>query len=429
MALQAAHSNHLQDAQGELLVSSKAQFQHVQCAKTIRGRVVAAALSVLVLACTLLGSSRAWAEVPLSSILENRFGRYLLLKTAEGERLLGRVMGERIAAGGVLSRKELLSLAQARLSLPEFLGERTAIEARLQSLLEQFEQEMAGLKRSLGNGGKRLPKRGERKFLDEIAAREMQVNPKWSAERTGTEFFEPRNVEGVNFKNAREAFTQELPSAPLAPDTSLVPVSERPLASRRVKGFIEKMNSCVAGAPADTLHSETTSYMLTQLGFDEVFMTGGAIVSAAMSGDVDWKSLPNDLIFAGLTSLGDSYMASRPGRFSLRWFRLIAISPIEAGGAVGGKAIEDVIVYHFFRSDSETSSHAENELSQQGKFAYNTAWGAAYAPVTIGMYKLVTGLKCIGASRGLVFGIRAGVGVTAATTYYTIRNGVVAATQ
>jgi hypothetical protein len=351
---------------------------------------------VAILAGVILLSSAA----AQAGVLESRFGRYLLLETREGSELVASILGPQGGAGR-LSRQEMLARVQERLKLPEFATQRAALETRVQEALSEFEFRAKGIKRSLE--GKLLPNRHERKILDSIA---QDLN-------ASQEFIELKSV--ANFKNSKEAFTSDEPGQKLFDPESSIPVSERPYASRESKRYLEKLKTCMRNPPAGHADSMRTRYILTQLLFDESIAAGGIFVAAGGIEDIDYKSLPSDLFFTAVASTIDSTIVARGGRFSLRWYKLIAASPGEAG--------LDITFYQITHSPNHHESG--ERLSSGQRFAFNSIWGAAYAPVAINLFNLVAGLECADTNAAIVLGVRGGVGVLGAATYYSIRKGTV----
>jgi hypothetical protein len=365
------------------------------------GRIITA-FACIVAASSTSVPARA-AGIPFDVFLSSAEGRYLLLRAPGTDEFLARLAG--ITLTEASSREELLDAARARLELPEYSAEREAIEDRFKKIQDRY----ASAPASEQGEGDELS-RGQMLLLNELAER-LRINPEW---RPGTEsgrmvdFFASSPAD--TFENTRATFLRDAPDPAIHDDGSSVPAAERPGAKARMERYVADMKTCLAEKPPAEMMRINYKYMLTQLMTDEAMTVGGAIVAAGGVHGVDWKTLPNDLAFEAFASLGDSLIATMPrdpaAKYDVRWFRMQGFGVAQSGA--------DAVIYAI--------SQSKPNVSTSERLAFNAAWNAGYAKISIALYDLIAGLECLNASSAVVVGTQIGAGLGANLAYFGLRN-------
>lgn len=371
--------------------------------------------------------ARAARPLPLDEFLESVVGRYLLEENPAFGRAIGKLAGVELEVGvsGASARQDAFRRAQRKLLMPKYEATRSELERSLQSVEERF---------------KNMPKRRatrkseleltteEKLILNKEAALAFELNPKWrlgaadgAAERE-LDFFVPRSRR--NFNNTREKFLSESPDPALKDDGAKVPETERVGVRERWTRKLDEMKSCVANRPPSEAAKKNLRFLFRQLLVDEVTTVGGAlgasIVSSGSLDDVDWKKLPQDLVFEAMTSIGDSVIASHPGAFRMTWVRvrrMVAWGAIQA--SVDGAG--DAVLYYFEPANPNERDGNRSFAGTGSRLAYNAGWNTLYAPISVALYDLLTGLECIGTRGSIVFGIQTAASLGLSATYFGLR--------
>lgn len=328
--------------------------------------------------------------------------KYLLLKAPATESFLAGIADVELTPN--MSREELIRLAQNRLQQPEFASERAAVQDRFKMLEERF-------RNNTESGNPRTSEeelsRNERIGLNEAATR-LRINPRWHLAVDGEqpiEFFAPSRPTG-NFAGLRARIMNEVPDPALSDDANSTPVEERPGLITRFKNSLAEIKNCTALKP-EAAHRIDYKYVGSQLGID-MGMTFGAVATIVAAGGwdaVDWTTLPNNLAFEALSSVGDSLVASAPGTFDVRWFKLQGIGVAQSAA--------DAVIYSITR---------HKKVSTRARIGYNTVWNAPYGALNIKVYDFIAGLKCVEANAALVAGVQIVTGVGTSMAYLGLSN-------
>jgi hypothetical protein len=341
--------------------------------------------------------------------------RYLVMDAPEGRELLARVAGPRAMAGR-MSSEEMLRVAEARLKMPEFAGERELIEERLSAIEQRYESTPEG--RARAQDDETAFSRDSKLWLNEQASLGLRVDPNWSLKagsRGHVAFLEPAPFGGL-----RDEFEHAHPDPSSVELKRPVLPAERARSEAELREFMEdfrsgKLKECIDSLAKDDRARMNFKFAMSNLLVDEAATLVGDVTAAGSIDNVDSRSLPADLFFEGMASLEDSWVVGRPTPVDVKWFRLQLLGTGQAG--------TDAVFY--FLTTSKDSRGGTRDWRTAKRTIYNSAWNTAHAPVSILLYELVQGMRCMGYGKGYIIGTQVAAGLGLNYLYFKVRNATI----
>jgi hypothetical protein len=362
----------------------------------------------------------------LSSIetLQGSFARAILTETRTGLATLSQL--ER--AAGV--RPQSFATAAERYTT---LLERLESPA-LQSLREQLGQRLLALTslddlNRIGRGEAAPLKLGslspeQRLILDELASRALQINPRWVREldvipdlsaRGGIEFFDEAAFANAS-RRIREDFLAPMrESAPFDDGLRTAVGRESESLMARARGKLNEMERCLeTRSSADTAKAQKRWWIQSMFISQGITLVGNVVGSK----EVDWKTLPTDLLVNAVWSYVSSKFLFSSTKFSVQFVRMEAMGQ--------GRSGVDAIVY--FVSPLKETHGQDNFTATVDRTEYNAIYNAASPVVTVPLQRLTQGLDCLyqgGKGMVLTTGLRYLQSTATAMVYFHYRSDYV----
>ena len=355
----------------------------------------------------------------IAEALENSLSRALMTRTTAGiealtqmERALGESVPPLATAAErynrVLQRLESPSLQALR----EQLGERLNLLASMDELGRVSRSDIVPL--AVENLSKE-----QRLILNEVANRALRVNPAWTRElealpdlsaRGGVEFIDEAAVRSAS--RIRENFLQPMRESE-AFEAGLREAagkeSEGLLA--RAKGKLSEMENCLSNRSKEDTAKAQRRWWVQSMFISQGITLAGNIIG---SKEVDWKTLPTDMLVNAVWSYVSSKFLFSSSKFSVQFIRMQGVGQVRSG--------VDAVV--FYLSPLKETHGMDDFTATVDRTEYNTIYNAVSPIVTMPLQRLVQGLDCLysgGKGWVLTTGLRYLQSTSTAMVYFRLR--------
>jgi hypothetical protein len=263
----------------------------------------------------------------------------------------------------------------------------------------------------------------QRLILDEVAARALQVNPAWTRElgslpdpgaRGGVEFIDEAAVRAAG--RMRETFLQPVRESEAFESGLREAVGrESETLLSRAKGKFREMENCLTKRSKEDTAKAQRRWWVQSMVISQGITLAGTIIG---SKEVDWKTLPTDMLVNAVWSYLSSKFLFSSSKFSVQFMRMQAMGQVRSG--------VDAVV--FYVSPLKETNGVDDFTATVDRTEYNTVYNAASPIVTMPLQRLVQGLDCLysgGKGWVLTTGLRYLQSTSTAMVYFRLRENYV----
>jgi len=358
--------------------------------------------------------------------LESPLGHLIMTRTRPGRSALEqleRAAGVRPLAAA--STTERYSAVLSRLENPALADLRAQLNERM--VWVESLQNSDDLGRVLRSDARPLSyesmSREQRLILEEVATRALPINPAFSAEleslprlSSGRDITFIDETAGLGARRLRnefllparepEAIEAGLRSAHGAQAEGLV---------ARARGKLREMETCLENrSRADTSAAQRRWWLQSFLISQGITVVGNIVGSK----EVDWKTLPTDMLVNAVWSGISARLLFSSSKFSVQFIRMQGLGQARTG--------VDAVIYYV--SPLKETNGMDNFTATVDRTEYNAAYNAISPIVTLPLQRVIQGLDCLysgGKAYMLTTGLRYLQSTSTAMVYFRLRGDFV----
>jgi hypothetical protein len=265
--------------------------------------------------------------------------------------------------------------------------------------------------------------REQRLILEEIATRALPINPAFSAEldslprlSAGRDITFIDESAGLGARRLRNEFLLPArePEAIEAGLRSAHGAQAEGMVSR-ARGKLREMETCLENrSRADTSAAQRRWWLQSFLISQGITVVGNIVGSK----EVDWKTLPTDMLVNAVWSGISARMLFSSSKFSVQFIRMQGVGQVRTG--------VDAVIYYV--SPMKETNGMDDLAATVDRTEYNAAYNALSPFVTLPLQRVIQGLDCLysgGRAYMLTTGLRYLQSTSTAMVYFRLRGDFV----